>query len=319
MSVEVVDPGPLTSVQTPSGRPGWQRLGVSVGGAADPWSARLANRLVGNDDEAPLLEATLSGPTLRLAAPTLVAVAGAAWRATLDGLPLEPERPRRGRAGATIRIGGGPGTRLYIAIVGLVVETVLGSAATDLRGGFGGHEGRALRAGDRLQMAPSGSVGSPMRLRAHGARSRGAIRILPGPHASWFTPDVLTRAPWRIGPEADRAGARLHGETVPASRHGGEVPSIALPVGAVQIPPDGRPIVMLADRPVTGGYPVPACVIRADIGRIAQLRPGDELRFASVSASEAVEALRAADDELAGLEPIDLAADDDAGWAGALE
>ncbi|MEP7081467.1 MAG: hypothetical protein ABI841_00675, partial [Chloroflexota bacterium] len=130
--LEVIDPGPLTSVQTPGGRPGWQRFGVPVGGAADPWSARLANRLVGNAEDAPLLEATLAGPTLRFDSATVVALVGGAWRATLDGLPHPANHARPVRAGATLAVRTGSGARVYIAVAGLLVEPVLGSASTDL-------------------------------------------------------------------------------------------------------------------------------------------------------------------------------------------
>lgn len=315
MSVEVLDPGPLTSIQTPLGRPGWQRHGVPVGGAADAWSARLANRLVGNPDDAPLLEATLGGPTLRFDSATLVCVTGAPWPAELDGLPLPSNRARRARAGGRLSVGSGAGARGYVAIAGLRVEPALGSPSTDLRSGFGGHRGRALRAGDRL--AVEGTPARPLRWRGT-ARVPGAIRVVPGPHADRYEPDALTRVAWRVSDAADRTGARLEGPRLEPSREA-EVASIGLALGAVQVPPDGRPIVMLADRPVTGGYPVAGCVIRADIGRVAQLRPGDELRFARVTTGEAVRALRQAEAELDDLEPFSLTAEDEVGWAGALD
>jgi allophanate hydrolase subunit 2 len=124
----------------------------------------------------------------------------------------------------------------------------------------------------------------------------------------------VTESTWRIGREADRTGVRLDGPRLECAI--GEVPSMGLPLGAIQVPPDGRPIVMLADRPVTGGYPVPAVVIGADIGRVARLRPGDELRFASVSLEEARSALRRAEEELAALEMLEAPGDDELGWAG---
>ena len=132
---------------------------------------------------------------------------------------------------------------------------------------------------------------------------------MAGPHPEAI--DAL-RADWAVAVEADRAGVRLDGPRI----EGGEVPSMGLPLGAIQVPPDGRPIVMLADRPVTGGYRVPASVIRADIGRVAQLLTGDALSFALVTAEEAIEALRGAEVQLARLEPIEAAGDDELGWAG---
>ena len=182
---------------------------------------------------------------------------------------------------------------------------MLGSKSTDLRAGFGGLEGRALRAGDRLEVGPM--TGPPARWT--GDAATGPIRIVAGPHPE--TIRALERD-WTVAVEADRTGVRLDGPPV----EGGEVPSMGLPLGAIQVPPDGRPIVMLADRPVTGGYRVPASVIRADIGRVAQLLTGDTLTFASVTADEAIEALRKAEVELARIEPIEAAEDDELGWAG---
>lgn len=305
MTIEILEPGPLTSVQDPFGRTAWRHLGVPVGGAADAWSARLANRLVGNPDDAALLEITLGN--------VLIGTDGAAWvaltgglRATSGGIELPRHEAWRLRPGATLRIGAGPGVRGYLAVGGgLVVERVLGSTSTDLRAGFGGIDGHALRTGDRLEIGRM--AGEPTRW--SGTAPAAPIRIVPGPH-----PETLAEleTEWTVAVEADRTGVRLDGPRLA----GGEVPSMGLPLGAIQVPPDGRPIVMLADRPVTGGYRVPACVIRADVGRVAQLRTGDALRFASVSAEEAVEALRQAEAELAKVEQLEAMDDDELGWAG---
>lgn len=297
--IEVVEPGPLTSVQDPFGRRGWRHLGVPAGGAADAWSARLANRLVGNQDGAAVLEITLGGLVLAVDAPTRLALTG--------GLEASNFRPNEGRtvgAGTTVRIDAGDGARGYLAVGGgIVVEPMLGSASTDLRTGFGGFEGRALRSGDMLQTGSAMAAAS----RWVGRRDSGPIRIVPGPHPVGFE---RLLAVWTVAVEADRTGVRLDG---PSLDPNGEVPSMGLPDGAIQVPPDGRPIVMLADRPVTGGYPVPACVIRADVGRVAQLRTGERLTFASVSVEEAREALRRAEDQLARIEAPE---EDGLGWAG---
>jgi antagonist of KipI len=311
--IEVVEPGALTSVQTAGGRPGWRHLGVPVGGAADAWSARLANRLVGNADEAPLLEVTLVGPVLRFTAPTSIAMAGAAFEATLNGVLVSRHSGQSVRAGSTLRMGAGGGARAYLAAGGgILVDEVLGSAATDLRTGFGGHDGRPLRAGDRLEVGePSGALS-----RWTGSSPAGAVRLVDGPHAEASVIAALVGGAWTASVAADRAGVRLDG--VPLATSVTEVASIGLPLGAIQVPADGRPIVMLADRPVTGGYPVPACVIRADVGRVAQLRPGDGLRFAAVSIEEAREANRRAELELDALETL-ASTDPELGWTGALE
>ena len=312
--IEVVEPGALTSVQTVDGRPGWRHLGVPVGGAADAWSARLANRLVDNADGAALLELTLRGPTLRFHAAAAVAIAGAGFGATLDGLPLPPFVGRPVHDGSLLRIDVGDGARAYLAIGGgIEVPPVLGSAATDLRTGFGGHQGRALRTGDRLALGtPSGRV-----RRWAGKLTAGPIRIVPGPQDGVVNLDALVDHDWIVGAEADRSGVRLDGRVRSADAQ--EVPSMGLPIGAIQVPPDGRPILMLVDRPVTGGYPVPACVIRADIGRVAALRTGDAVKFASVSMRDARAALLEMEEELAALEIAAATPDDELGWAGALE
>lgn len=312
--IEVLDPGPLTSVQTARGRPGWRHLGVPVGGAVDAWSARLANRLVGNPDDAAVVEMTLAGPTLRFHAAGRVAATGAPFEAFVDGLPLPPFSAREIRAGSTVRIGGGDGARAYLAVGGgITVEPVLGSAATDLRSGFGGHDGRALRAGDSLTF---GSVTGAAR-RWTGTRQHGPIRIVDGPHADRLAADALTGEAWTVSYAADRSGVRLDGPALRPTDP--EVASMGLPSGAIQVPPDGRPIVMLADRPVTGGYAVPACVIGADVGRVAQLRPTDAVRFESVSLEAAREANHRAEEELAALVDAGAPPDDELGWAGALE
>jgi biotin-dependent carboxylase-like uncharacterized protein len=310
--IEVVEPGALTSVQTAGGRPGWRHLGVPVGGAADAWSARLANRLVGNADDAALLELTMSGPELRFHAETAVALTGADFGATLDGLPLPAFVGRPVRRGSLLRIGAGDGARGYLAVAGgLQVPPVLGSMSTDLRTGFGGHEGRALRAGDRLVVGTVSGTTS----RWTGHRADGPIRILPGPHHRPSDADALVSERWLVGSDADRTGVRLDGRVLEAGER--EVASMGLAAGAIQLPPDGRPIVMLADGPVTGGYPVPACVIRADVGRAAGLRTGETVAFAPVSMEEAHRALWEMEEQLAALGAVEVPTDDEPGWAGA--
>lgn len=291
--IEVLDGGLLTSIQDATGRPGWRRYGVQAAGALDVEAAADANRLAGNSHSAAVLEITLLGPTLRLQVPATVGLAGADLGATLDGRPLSP-----GSSGIGREIAFGErrnGARAYLAVAGgIAIQPVLGSASTDLRSGFGGLHGRALRQGDRLPIG-IGDPGPPTARRATPARV-GPIRLLPGPHGDRFEEAALDRlceTAWSVSADADRMGYRLEGRPI-ARRERSELPSVGLPLGAVQVPPDGLPIVMLADRPVTGGYPVLACVARADIGRLAQLLPGDAVRFT-----------RAGDDG-------------DAAWAGAL-
>jgi biotin-dependent carboxylase-like uncharacterized protein len=309
--IEVLEPGALTSVQDAIGRHDWRHLGVPAGGAADAWSARLANRLVGNSDDAALLELTLVGPALRADRPMLVSLTGR-LDASIDGLPWPSGTSRSVRPGATIRVGHGLDLRAYLAFAGgIVVEPVLGSTATDLRTGFGGFEGRALRAGDRLEL---GAAPDATPLRWMGEEPAGPVRIVAGPHADLLGSTALTEATWRVSHQSDRTASRLEGPRLPAQA--GEIASIGLPAGAIQLPPGGLPIVSLADRPVTGGYPVPAVVIAADLGRVARLRPGDELRFASVQLAAARAALTESLALLDAIEPLAGPIDGDAGWAG---
>lgn len=312
MTIEIVDPGALASVQDPFGRTRWRQLGVPVGGAADPWSARLANRLAGNPDGAAVVEVTLGGAVLRFTDAATVAIGGG-LAARVEGLPLPAGVARRLRPGSLLALEAGTGARAYVAVAGGIdVPEVLGSRSTDLRTGFGGHEGRALRAGDRLPVGPPGAA--PRRQRTAPEPPDGPIRVVAGPHSVGLL-EALVEREFAVTVDADRVGIRLDA----ALAGGGETGSMGLPAGAIQLPPDGRPIVMLADRPVTGGYLVPAVVVGADIGRVAQLRAGDAVRFASVSLDDARAAWRRAEEELAALEPLDEREDDELRWAGSHE
>ena len=314
MTIEVIEPGALTSVQDAVGRRRWRHLGVPAGGATDAWSARLANRLVGNPDDAALLELTLIGPTLRVLEASTAALVGA-LDATVDGMPWPPASARELRAGSIVRVADGHDARACLAFGGgILVEPVLDSPSTDLRTGFGGLDGRALRAGDRLAVGPSASRSL---WRWVGTQPAGPIRVVPGPHADRLPLERLTDTPWRVALQSDRTGARLDGPPLTAGDR--QVASFGLPAGAIQVPPDGKPIIALADRPVTGGYPVPAVVIGADVGPVARLRPGDELRFVSVSLEEARRASRAAETELTALEPLDAVDGDELRWVGSHE
>lgn len=294
--IEVIDPGLLTSVQDVAGRRGSQRYGVSASGALDVPAARAANALVGNAPDAAVLEVTWDGPVLRFGASATVAVTGATFDLEVDGASMASGGPTGLPAGATLSFKAlRSGARGYLAVRGGIdVDVVLGSRSTDLRGGFGGFQGRALRSGDRVPIgsAPQpGEADEPLAVSVPTADA--PVRILPGPHLRHFDPDVLDALcalPWVISPKADRMGYRLDGHPL---AHGGvsEVPSLGLPNGAIQIPGDGRPIVLLADHQPTGGYPVPAVVIAADLRILAQRLPGDEVRFELTTEPAAVAAL----------------------------
>jgi antagonist of KipI len=298
MSIEVLAPGLLTTVQA-CGRAGFRHLGVGLGGALDPETQAIANLLAGNATSAATLEIALAGPTLRFQHAARIALCGAAFDADIDGEPLPGWRSAILPAGSVLRIGGcRSGARAWLAISGGIrVPDILGSASTDLRGGFGGVEGRALRAGDRLHAEPFEEKTERARIapwwidpHALDADPSRPIRVLPGSDAT-DPGDGLFATEWTVAPASDRQGLRLAG-TALALRDGREYVSEPIVPGTVQLPPDGQPIVLLADAQTHGGYPRIGHVIRADRGRLAQLRAGDAIRFAPCTPAEAGAASR---------------------------
>lgn len=290
--VEVLDPGLLTTVQD-AGRAGHRRVGVSGAGPADAPAHAAANRAVGNAPSAAALECTVAGPALAFLAPLPFAVAGADLgavleRADLGVWPVPPGASVLARPGNVLHFTGRrSGCRAYVALRGGIdVPEVLGSRATDLSSAFGGLAGRALAAGDRLAASPTAGEGAPSRDSPpewHAASS--TVRVVSGPQADHFDPETIARflaSPWRVGAASDRVGCRLEGEPL---RHRGpaEILSDGMVPGSIQVPPDGRPIVMLADGPTTGGYPKIGTVVTADLPRLAQLVPGEgNVRFEAV-------------------------------------
>jgi biotin-dependent carboxylase-like uncharacterized protein len=296
VTVLVERPGLLTTVQD-DGRWGLQHLGVSVSGWMDGWSARLANRLAGNADDAAVLEVTWIGPVLRMGAPATVAVTGAAFDVVVGGEALRVPFVRTVRAGTTIAFGDRhAGSRAYVAFGGgVAVASVLGSRATDVRAGLGGVEGRRLRAGDVLPLGEPRAE-APER---HGEWPdlsflwRGRLRVLPGPDAG-DPPEAmrpLEASEWRVASASDRTGYRLEGGA-PLPRTGGERLSQPAVMGAVQAPPGGLPLLLMADRQTTGGYAIVAVVAAADLPVAGQMGPGDTCRFAACSWDEAEAAAR---------------------------
>lgn len=291
--IEVLRAGALTTVQD-QGRPGWAHLGVPRSGALDPAALRLANRLVGNPEHAAGLEITLTGCELRFIRAVTVALTGApvdvlVERRPSDAPPVERQpverrpgdtgRPLSLPAGATLRIGPArAGVRSWLAVAGgIAVEPVLGSRATDTLSGLGPPP---LRDGDRLPVgAPTGPP-APVDLTVAPAVPAGLrLALRPGPRQDWFTPaalDLLLRTAYAVSPASNRVGARLVGAALPRAV-AGELPSEGLVLGAVQVPPDGQPLIFLADHPTTGGYPVIGVV--DDVTPLAQARPGTTVTF----------------------------------------
>jgi biotin-dependent carboxylase-like uncharacterized protein len=307
-SITILRPGLLTTLQD-SGRWGHQDRGVPVSGAMDLVSHRLANALVGNPPDAATLEATMVGPEVRIDHDATMAVSGADLRATVNGSDAPMHAPLSCRAGSVLRFGERrTGARAYVAFDGgLAVAPALGSRATHVRSRLGGVAGRALWAGDRIPLGLP--AGSPVRRRpADGAAPRttgGArLRILPGPQADHFSTDaldVLQRVRFTISSQSDRMGYRLTGDATLLRAIGPEMVSDAAFLGGVQIPPSGAPILLMADRQTTGGYPQIAIVITADVPVAAQLAPGDWVEFTVCTRRDAMAALVAQEGRLLAL------------------
>jgi biotin-dependent carboxylase-like uncharacterized protein len=273
------------------GRPGQGAFGVPVGGAADPAALAAANRLVGNDAAAAGLEITLSGPLLRFPAGGVVALTGAQFVASRSsGMRVVWNETLVLAAGETLALGQAQdGCRCWLALRGgLAVAPVMGSRSTFLPSGFGGHRGRPLRAGDALSCEPAAGEVGLLRARPPSREAGVCLRVVAGPQAGYFDDTGLAAFfgnCYRVSPAADRRGLRLTGFAVTHARV--ELPSQGVLPGAIQVPPDGQPIILGWDGPVTGGYPVIAAVIAADWPLLAQLRPGDAVRFATIEAEAA--------------------------------
>ncbi len=277
MSLHVLATGPLTTIQD-RGRVGLAHLGVPRAGALDGPAAALANRLVGNDRDAAVLEVTLGGLVLTSDTGVWVAVTGAACVVEVDGAPRGHARPEWLAAGSRLRLGTtSSGVRSYVAVGGgISVAPVLGSRATDTLAWVGPPR---LEPGTRLPVGPS--AGRPSSHDTPRPPRAGALRVHPGPRADWCAPDALATlcgSAYVVGSASNRVGLRLEGPVLERVRHE-ELPSEGMVLGAVQVPPDGRPVVFLADHPPTGGYPVLAVVEEADLWQCAQLRPGETVRF----------------------------------------
>ena len=278
--LEVIDPGPLTTIQD-LGRPGWAHLGISRSGAADRASLRLANRLAGNSEDAAALETSLQGPRLRAVDDTLVVLAGAQCAARLDGEEVAMHAPVAMRAGQELTVGrASRGVRTYVAFAGgLGVTAVLGSCSTDTLGGLGP---APLARGDRLTVLAAGGAPPAIDVVPMPApETEIEVTLLLGPRDDWFaaaTIGGLHDGVYTVGAASNRVGVRLEGPRLAWARSA-ELRSEGLVPGAVQVPPAGQPIVLMADHPTTGGYPVVGVVSEGDLDGIAQLRPGGRLRF----------------------------------------
>lgn len=293
--IEVLDGGLGTTLQD-GGRPGYRRYGIALSGALDPVFLACANALAGNAPGAAALELRLTGPRLVARGRVRVALAGAADIAVSGRLTFPPWQSLTLEEGEELRIGAVRGGIAYLAVAGgFDTPPLLGSRATHLRAGLGGVAGRTLAAGDRLPVGAGEAEGGERRQTAF-VHDDGPIRLLPGPQDEHFTPQslrALVEQEFIVSRDADRMGLRLEGPPLAHNaRHGDEIVSDSVAPGAIQVPPDGQPILLLADCQTVGGYPKIATVIRADLPRLAHLLPGARLRFAYVTREEALAALR---------------------------
>ena len=298
MGVGVRRPGLFTTVQD-AGRWGYQHFGVPVAGSMDMASHRLANAIVGNKPSAATLEITLVGPELECDQPTLFAVTGAEFVIRLNGVAVPANTSCLARSGQVISFGlRRSGARAYLAVSGgFDVPSVLGSRSTHVASGMGGLAGRPLRAGDALDVAQSG--GSSVREGTSRApafrvpRDGAQVRVIVGPHVEFFDSEqqkAFERSRYRVAPEADRMGYRLEGEGLQISNDVSVISS-AVPIGSVQVPPGGLPIVLMADHQTIGGYPRIATVITADLPVLGQLKATDWIEFEPCTQAAAIRAL----------------------------
>ncbi len=301
--IRVLKPGLLTTVQD-LGRTGCQQYGIVVGGALDAFAARVVNLIVGNDDNAAVLELAQTGPELQFARDALIAWNGGDFDATIGGQALPRDRAVRVAAGETVNFGvARSGLRAWVAIAGGIdVPLVMGSRTTYRRAGIGGHQGRPLIAGDELKTFAPGERALAMMASLKTAEKRattwtvrpetmgkqapaGVVRAMRGPEWEWFSEDAqrdFFSAEWQTTKEADRMGVRLQGPGLVLVKPR-EMISAAVSTGVVQVPPSGHPIVLLPSRQSVGGYPRIAAVAGVDIGRFTQLRPGGKMRFDKIS------------------------------------
>jgi antagonist of KipI len=297
MALRIINPGLMTTVQD-LGRYGYAHLGVTPAGAADALALRVANRLLGNQENTAALEMTLLGATVEFEHAAMVALTGAQLDCRLGNARAPMWRAFPVLPGSVLKCGAiSGGARAYLAVQGgFELKPVMGSVATLRLAHFGGLEGRALKAGDQLAIHHVGSVGTrriSWQALAYLAPRR-ELRLTAGPQAGWFSAEGLQRLQgnaYVILEDSDRRGIRFRGEalTLPPKS---QLVTEGISLGAMQVPPDGQPIILFVDQQTTGGYPKIANVIAADLRHVAQLRPRDEVRFQVITIEEALRLLR---------------------------
>jgi len=298
MGIEVIKPGLLTTVQD-FGRVGYQKLGISPSGALDRTAMTLANLLVANPAEEAVLEITLLGPELHFTEDTCIAVTGGDLAPMLNGESMPRYAAVKVKAGDTLSFGQAKdGCRAYLAFAGgLDIPVVMGSKSTNLKCKFGGYQGRKLQTGDFIPFAAPKTDLPFFLLRTLEIPKFGdsvTLRVLSGPQDDAFTETgmhTFFHETYQVTTRFDRMGCALEGPTVEC-KDKADIISDGIAAGAVQIPSSGKPIIMLADRQTTGGYTKIGTVASVDLPLLAQRKPGDSVRFESISISEAQKLLR---------------------------
>jgi biotin-dependent carboxylase-like uncharacterized protein len=281
ITLEVLRTGPLALVED-LGRPGLKHVGVTRSGAADRWSHRLANRLVANPDDRATVEVTFGGFAARVHGGNVdVAVTGADVDPSVSGIPFGINSIHRIRDGEVLSLGAPrTGLRSYLAVRGgIAVDAVLGSRSYDVMSAIGP---RPLQAGDVLPVGPSAGGYPELDLAPVSAFAENLIelQVVAGPRDDWFTdPDALVHTDWVASDRSDRVGMRLEGRPLTHRWPDRQLPSEGATRGAIQVPPNGQPVILGPDHPVTGGYPVIGVVTDADADKVAQVRPGQTVRL----------------------------------------
>lgn len=295
--LKILSPGFFTTIQD-LGRFGYQQFGVPQSGAMDGFSLKLANLLVGNKEAEAGLEITYLGPEIEFDGEFTIAIAGADMSATLNGKGVALNSPKVVKKGDILKFGTlKSGSRVYVAIRGgISVPEVMGSKSTYVKAAIGGLNGRGLKAGDWLGVgnaAPSKPYSGDVSFPVHKVKKVYEIGILPGPEVNNFTQAAIRNflvTTYTVAPDADRMGYRLEGAFL-EKKESMEILSSGIALGTIQVPSNGKPIILMADRQTTGGYPRIANVISADISTLAQLKPGDKILFKEVTMDFAVKKL----------------------------
>ncbi len=296
-AAKILKPGPLTTVQD-SGRRGYQRFGMPEAGAMDKFSFRTANLLVGNCAGTAVLEFTLEGPDLIVQKDSIIAITGGDFSPCLNSCQIPMWQSIYVSAGSRLEIGSvNRGLRGYIAFKGGIdVEEKMGSRSTYLKGGVGGFKGRKLQKGDLLKLGKKADRDEYIEASLPGSyipkyTGHADTRVILGPQEDHFTEsgvETFLRGEYTVTSQADRMGYRLEGPKIlHRDEDSSDIISDGIPPGAVQVPGHEKPIIMMADRQTTGGYPKIATVISVDLPHIAQLKPGETLSFNEVSLKRA--------------------------------